>query len=194
MGVADVVAGKTPVVKWGQRPDKIYLTLPLPELTDPEITLDEKKVTFSGTSKGQDYEVKLKLLRGINVTASKHTMNQWNVQFELVKLKKEPCWLRLLKTKESFTWLKKDYDKWYQQECQHAKELWREAYSTAKMNGEDPSKGKSSSSPEDLAKPPPEKDKEREKKQFEDMIKEFRKKAVPRKSKEKKTKNKKAKS
>merc|ERR1712060_461499 len=106
----------------------------------------------------------------------------------------EPRWKRLLKTKETFAWLKKDHDRVYSDECQHAKELWREAYFTAKMNGEDPSKGKSSSSPEDDVKPPPEKDKEREKKQFEDMIKEFRKKAVPRKSKEKKTKNKKAKS
>merc|ERR1711920_95552 len=181
MGVADVVAGKTPVVKWGQRPDKIYLTLPLPELTDPEITLDEKKVTFSGTSKGQDYEVKLKLLRGINVTASKHTMNQWSVQFELVKLKKEPCWLRLLKTKESFTWLKKDYDKWYQQECQHAKELWREAYFTAKMNGEDPSKGKSK--PKEEAEPnapPPDDVRKKETEQWEKTLKEFRAKAAPR--------------
>merc|ERR1711920_526832 len=130
------------------------------DLTDPEIRLEEKRVVFKGNSRGQEYDVKLKLLRGINVTESKHVMNQWSVTFDLQKLTKEP-----------FAWLKKDHDRVYSDDCQHAKELWREAYFTAKLNGEDPSKGKRSEEDSDV--PQPQKDKDREKEKFQKLLKEF---------------------
>lgn len=182
-------AAKNPVIKWGQKSDKLYLTIPLPDLEEPEIKLEEKRVSFAGKSRGQNYAVKLKLLRGINVTESKHTINKWSVSFELQKLKKEPCWKRLLKPKETFTWLKKDHDRWYADSCQHAKELWREAYFSAKLNGDDPNRGAARA--EDSGGPPPQMEKERDKKQWDKMLKEFRSRAVPRQS-SKKAKGKKA--
>merc|ERR1712113_1292266 len=104
------------------------------------------------------------------------------------KLRSEPCWKRLLKSKTQHSWLKKDQDRWYTDECQRAKEQWREAYFTAKNNGEDPSKGKKTEaekkSDEDNGQGP---DTERKKdlEQWENKLKEFRARAVPRKSAEK---------
>merc|ERR1712151_1451108 len=129
---------KTPVVKWGQRPDRLYLTIPLTDVTEPEVIMEERRIVFKGISRRQDYHVSLKLLRGINVTESKHDINTWSIQFDLKKLRKEPCWKRLLRSKSSFSWLKKDHDHWYTEECQHAKELWREAYFKKKLHGEEP--------------------------------------------------------
>mmetsp|Transcript_85654 Transcript_85654/g.277434 ORF Transcript_85654/g.277434 Transcript_85654/m.277434 type:complete len:185 (-) Transcript_85654:1901-2455(-) len=136
--VAASKAVKTPVVKWGQRPDRLYVSIPLPDVLDPELTIEERRVYVRGISRGEEYEVNLKLLRGINVTESKHDINKWSMQFDLKKLRKEPCWKRLLRSKSNLAWLKKDHDRWYTEECQNAKELWREAYFTAKLRGEEP--------------------------------------------------------
>merc|ERR1711920_1162451 len=82
---------------------------------------------------------KLKLLRAIKVPESTHNINKWSVTFNLTKAYSEPCWKRLLRTMTTYTWLKKDHDRIYTEECQRAKEAWREAYFTAKNKGKDPS-------------------------------------------------------
>eukprot|EP00929_Paragymnodinium_shiwhaense_P005038 TRINITY_DN10643_c1_g1_i1.p1 TRINITY_DN10643_c1_g1~~TRINITY_DN10643_c1_g1_i1.p1 ORF type:complete len:286 (+),score=77.03 TRINITY_DN10643_c1_g1_i1:78-935(+) len=174
---------KVPVVKWGQKSDKLYLTIPLTDVVDPDIALADRQVTLKATSKGQPYEAKLKFLREIDANESKYEVNKWNIQFDLKKARKEPCWKRLLKSKETFVWVKKDPDRMYPEDCQHAKELWRSAYFTAKLDGRDPSQGRSGAE-EDASKaagkPPPEKEKEQA--EWDKMIKDFRKRAVPRKS------------
>jgi len=179
------VKGKTPVVKWGQRPDRLYLVIPLADVVEPEVTMEERRVSFKGISRGEEYEVDMKLLRGINVTESKHKINKWNLQFDLKKLRKEPCWKRLLRSKKTHSWLKKDQDRWYTEECQFAKETWREAYFTAKLNGENPNKGAAAKKEEEkaaeaVARPPDNLEIKQEKDKWQKMIKEFRDKAVPR--------------
>merc|ERR1712060_670675 len=113
------------------------------------------------------------------------------IEFELKKMRKEPCWKRLVKSKEQMSWLKKHHDRWYTEECQHAKELWREAYFTAKNNGEDPSTGKpSKTAAEAKVDLPASPDTERKKdvENWQKTLKDFRSRAVPRRSVEKKKK------
>mmetsp|Transcript_3105 Transcript_3105/g.5479 ORF Transcript_3105/g.5479 Transcript_3105/m.5479 type:complete len:262 (-) Transcript_3105:40-825(-) len=193
--VLTVTSVKSPVVKWGQKSDRLYVTIPLVEVSEPELTMEDRRIYFKGISRGEEYEVNMKLLRPINVTESKHEINKWSIVFDLQKERKEPCWKRLLKSKKTVPWLKKDQDKWFLQDCQQMKEQWREAYFGAKLRGEDPSQGKKEKEPE---KPPAEKTpgddpiKKKEKEDWEKMVKQFRDKAVPRKRKTSKQKGKKA--
>jgi len=136
--VAFVASAKTPVVKWGQKPDKLYLTMPLPDMPDPEVSIEDKRIYFKSVSRGEEYEIDIDLLRGINTTDSKYTIDKWKITFDLKKIRREPCWNRLTKNKKKHAWLKKDQDKWYISECQHAKELWREAYFRRKLGSELP--------------------------------------------------------
>mmetsp|Transcript_72739 Transcript_72739/g.165059 ORF Transcript_72739/g.165059 Transcript_72739/m.165059 type:complete len:214 (+) Transcript_72739:80-721(+) len=167
---------KAPAVKWGQKPERLYVTIPLAEVSEPEVTIEEKRIYFKGVSRGVEYEANLKLLRGINVTESKHDINKWSIQFDLKKVRKEPCWKRLLRSKTHHSWLKKDHDRTYSEACQVAKEAWREAYFTAKLQGKDPS----SSGPK-AAEAPPDLDRERKVEEFQKVLRDFRAKAVPRK-------------
>jgi len=178
LALAEKLDVKVPVVKWGQRPDRLYLTIPLTDVVEPEVTMHEKRIHLKAISKGQDYEVKLKLLRGINVSESKHDINAWSITFDLQKFRKEPCWKRLLRSKTTYSWLKKDHDKWYADECQRAKEEWRESYFTAKLKGEEPGPGKSGSEEDS----PVGEDRKKEAQQWEKTLKDFRKRAVPRSS------------
>ncbi|CAK0831551.1 unnamed protein product [Prorocentrum cordatum] len=112
--------------------------MPLPDMSDPEVTIQDKRIFFKGVSRGDDYEIDIDLLRGINTTDSKYTVDQWKITFDLKKVRREPCWNRLTRSKKKHAWLKKDQDRWYISDCQHAKELWREAYFRKKLGSELP--------------------------------------------------------
>lgn len=174
MGWAVTAAPKSPRVKWGQKPDRLYLTVMMPDAKDPIINVEEKKVYIKGESRGEQYELEIPLLRPINTTESSHQINAWSVTFDLKKMRKEPCWLRLTRSKATHAWLKKDTDRVYADECQYAKEQWREAYFSAKMKGEEPGE-KKEKKPGEVDEPD---DKKREKAEWEKTLEEFRKKAV----------------
>eukprot|EP00913_Durusdinium_trenchii_P013551 g12721.t1 len=99
---------KTPTVQWGQKPERLYVTIPLKEVTEPEVELEDERIYFRGISQGQEYEVNLKLLRGINVTSSKYDLNDKAIAFDLPKLHTEPCWRRLTRSKKTQPYIKKD--------------------------------------------------------------------------------------
>ncbi len=50
-------------VKWAQRADSLYVTISLPDVTEPDIKLTENKLTFSGKSSGKLYTLDLELVR-----------------------------------------------------------------------------------------------------------------------------------
>ncbi|CAE7819172.1 unnamed protein product, partial [Symbiodinium sp. CCMP2456] len=77
----------------------IFLSIPLKDVTEPEVELEDQRVYFRGVSHGQEFEVSLKLLRSINVSTSKYDLDKKGVNFDLPKLVSEPCWKRLLKSK-----------------------------------------------------------------------------------------------
>mmetsp|Transcript_46632 Transcript_46632/g.101330 ORF Transcript_46632/g.101330 Transcript_46632/m.101330 type:complete len:203 (+) Transcript_46632:32-640(+) len=132
-------AGKpsAPIVKWAQGAQKLFLTVLLPDVEKPEVSLTSKSLSVKGVSRGKDYEVDLKFLRPINETASSYSTKTWAIVFDITKERKEPCWKRLTKGKKQPAFLKKDIEKMDYNTCQNMKEQWRETYFKAKMNGED---------------------------------------------------------
>ncbi|CAJ1330130.1 unnamed protein product [Effrenium voratum] len=173
---------KVPHVQWGQKPDRLYLTIPLKEVTEPEVELEEKRIFFKGISHGQDYEVNLHLLRGINVTTSKYDLSEKAVSFELPKLVSEPCWKRLIRSKKPAPHIKKDTARLYPDQCYDMMVQWREAYFYAKLHPKEAEEAKAS---QENPKVDP---KAEERKDFERKLEALRANAVPRKQKQKKPK------
>eukprot|EP00930_Biecheleria_cincta_P087840 TRINITY_DN77082_c0_g1_i1.p1 TRINITY_DN77082_c0_g1~~TRINITY_DN77082_c0_g1_i1.p1 ORF type:complete len:209 (-),score=62.11 TRINITY_DN77082_c0_g1_i1:9-635(-) len=179
---------KTPLVYWGQKPDRLYISVPLKDITEPDIQTEERRLTFKCISNGQNYEVDLPFLRGINVSSSKREISSIGIQFELMKLRDEPCWKRLLKTKKPVPYLKKDSKRMYADDCHEKMMQWREAYFYAKLHPEEAAKMASESEDED--RPKPEKEREIKMKDYEERLEALRLKAVPRKPKSKSAKDK----
>mmetsp|Transcript_63699 Transcript_63699/g.138598 ORF Transcript_63699/g.138598 Transcript_63699/m.138598 type:complete len:215 (+) Transcript_63699:106-750(+) len=184
---------KIPIVKWGQKSDRLFLTIPLKDVQDPMVKFSDGLVEFSASSHGDQYEVKLPLLRHIASQNSSYVIHAWNVQLEMPKKRKEPCWKRLLKGKTSHSWLKRDHDKWYTKDCQAAKEKWRVTYFTRKMQGKSPNAGPSgryddvdSSDSGSVAKQNIEEEKQQAQTRWENTRAQFVAKAIPRTANRKK--------
>eukprot|EP00931_Biecheleriopsis_adriatica_P087303 TRINITY_DN61797_c0_g1_i1.p1 TRINITY_DN61797_c0_g1~~TRINITY_DN61797_c0_g1_i1.p1 ORF type:complete len:211 (+),score=71.54 TRINITY_DN61797_c0_g1_i1:26-658(+) len=179
---------KTPMVLWGQKPDKLYVSIALKDISDKKINLEEKRIYFSGVSSGQEYEADMKLLRGINVTSSKYETGEKAVNFELVKLADEPCWKRMLKTKKPTPWLKKDTTRLYPNECHEKQIVWREAYFYAKLHPEEAAKQAEAAAAgeKDSGKAAMDREREQKEETYQRKVDALRAKAVPRKTKGKK--------
>eukprot|EP00933_Yihiella_yeosuensis_P058493 TRINITY_DN59001_c0_g1_i1.p1 TRINITY_DN59001_c0_g1~~TRINITY_DN59001_c0_g1_i1.p1 ORF type:complete len:234 (-),score=42.00 TRINITY_DN59001_c0_g1_i1:95-796(-) len=196
-----VEAVRTPIVEWGQKPDRLFIRLPLKDVAEPEFNLEDQRIYFKGFSNGEEYEVDLHLIRGINVTAKKVDFTPSQVTFEFPKLRSEPCWKRLLKTKQQSSWLRKDKRHHYYNDCHDKMVQWREAYFYAKLHPEwsPPPLPKSSNNAKVDGKKNEEsgaaarlsKERQMEEDTYVAEIETFRAKAVPRQKKEKKAKNKK---
>jgi len=109
---------KLPTVLWAQRSGAIFLTIAVPDVDKDtaKITLESKKMVFSGTSKttGDEYELECVLFDEIDPESedSKYRVKDRNVAFYLVK-KEEKWWDRILENKAlQKTNFKVDFDKW----------------------------------------------------------------------------------
>lgn len=174
-------AAKHPVVKWGQKSDRLYLKIMVKGLQEPDIRLQEKRLRISGMNDGSAFDLDMKLLRAINVTGSKKDIHDWSINLDLQKARKEPCWKRLLRSSAKLQWLKKDHDRIYEEDCARARERWREAYFTAKLDGKDVNVPRPSKNGEEPAqKKPPADPREDEQKSWRQTVQSFRDRAVPR--------------
>ena len=52
----------TAPVKWAQRKDSLYITISLPDVSDAQIDVKEKTMTFSGVSSGKSYNLSLEFV------------------------------------------------------------------------------------------------------------------------------------
>ena len=52
----------TAPVKWAQRKDSLYVTIPLADVKDHSIDVSPSKLTFTGSSGGQLYNVELEFV------------------------------------------------------------------------------------------------------------------------------------
>lgn len=52
----------TAPVKWAQRKDSLYVTIPLADVKDHSIDVNPSKLTFTGSSGGQLYNVELEFV------------------------------------------------------------------------------------------------------------------------------------
>ncbi|CAM8983150.1 unnamed protein product [Rhodiola kirilowii] len=104
-----------PQVKWAQRPDKVYITIDLPDAKDVKLKLEpEGKFSFSAISGGDKllYEIDFGLYDKVDVKESKANIGLRNICY-LVKKAEEKWWSRLLKQEgKPPIYLKVDWEKW----------------------------------------------------------------------------------
>ncbi|KAL6962578.1 prostaglandin-E synthase [Sarracenia purpurea var. burkii] len=104
-----------PTVKWAQRPDKLFITIELPDAKDVKLKLEpEGKFFFSATS-GSDnvpFEIDMDLYDKVDVNESKTNIGLRNICY-LIKKADNKWWSRLLKQEgKPPIFLKVDWDKW----------------------------------------------------------------------------------
>lgn len=99
-----------PDVLWAQRPDSVYLTIDLKDVTDMKVTLEKDSLNFSGKANGNLYEFTLEFFAPIKKQESK-----WNTKrlIEFYMKKEEAAtWPRLTQAKTKFPWIKVDWKRW----------------------------------------------------------------------------------
>jgi len=91
------MSANTAPVKWAQRKDSIYITIPLSDVKDEAITLTDKTLSFQGTSSGKLYACNLTFLKDIVAEGSIWKVLPSSVHIKLNKLNPvEEFWPRLL--------------------------------------------------------------------------------------------------
>eukprot|EP00112_Aurelia_sp_Birch-Aquarium-sp1_P020432 Seg527.5 transcript_id=Seg527.5/GoldUCD/mRNA.D3Y31 product=Very-long-chain protein_id=Seg527.5/GoldUCD/D3Y31 len=104
----------TPIIRWADSKTKVFLTIELSDTKDPEIAVEEDRISFKGFgsgAKGENlYEATLTLFSGIYKQKSSYKLTDRCISFTLTKNEKE-SWPRLLKEEAKPGWLKLDFDK-----------------------------------------------------------------------------------
>ncbi|WOK93011.1 hypothetical protein Cni_G01703 [Canna indica] len=104
-----------PEVKWAQRPDKVYITVQLPDAKDVKVNLEPEGIfTFSATAGAGNntYELKLELYDKVNKEESKINIGVRSI-FCVVEKAEKVWWKKLLRGDgKAPHYLKVDWDKW----------------------------------------------------------------------------------
>mmetsp|Transcript_85714 Transcript_85714/g.229309 ORF Transcript_85714/g.229309 Transcript_85714/m.229309 type:complete len:152 (-) Transcript_85714:209-664(-) len=97
-----------PNVIWAQRKDSVLVTVELTNVADMKISLEEKKLDFSGSSDGVAYAFSLSLFAPIDTSGSKYSTKRL---VEIYLKKQSPdSWDKLAEGKNPF--VKCDWSKW----------------------------------------------------------------------------------
>jgi len=102
-------------VLWAQRKDKLYVTIALDDVKDPQIKLTETQLTFKGRGSVEKkcYENTIEFFKPVDPEESKYAVLPRNIPFMIKKKDvEEAFWPRLLKDKTKMHWLKTDFNKW----------------------------------------------------------------------------------
>ena len=114
----DSSAPKFPDLKWAQRKDRLFITICLPEVQNPNIDLKpEGKFKFNGKVKETKYEIDLDLYGEIVPDESKWNHKGRNIYINVAKKDKEAeYWPRFTKEKMKHPHIFIDWDKWIEEE------------------------------------------------------------------------------
>jgi len=107
-----------PKVEWAQRPNLVFLTICVEDVTDQEIKVESDSLYFKGTG-GPDkktHEVHMKFFKEIDTEKSKYAVRPRAIEFALEKKEAGPYWDRLLADKVKQHWLKIDFNKWKEED------------------------------------------------------------------------------
>lgn len=107
-----------PAVLWAQRKDIIFLTISLEDANDPDIQLENNKMTFrsKGGHDQENYGFEFTFFNEIIPEESKKRLTKRQLAFVLKKKEEGPFWPRLLSSSDKVTFLKTDFDKWKDEE------------------------------------------------------------------------------
>ncbi|GFS39783.1 HSP20-like chaperones superfamily protein [Actinidia rufa] len=104
-----------PEVKWAQRPDKVYVTVLLPDAKNAKVNFEPDGVFTFSASAGADnylYELKLDLFDKVNVEESKINIGLRSI-FCVLEKAEPKWWKKLLRGDDKVPhYVKVDWDKW----------------------------------------------------------------------------------
>jgi prostaglandin-E synthase len=111
-----------PELLWAQRENEVYLTINVPDVTNPKIDLTEQTLFFAGDSAGKKYEVQLEFYESIDPEVfplafigqqSKKAVTPRQIVLILAKKEQgKSWWPRLLKNSKKPHFLKTDFARW----------------------------------------------------------------------------------
>ena len=115
-------AKKSPDLKWAQRKDRLFITIDLPDVENPQINLKpEGKLLFEGKVKTAEYLIDLDLFKEVVVEESRWNLKGRNIFLNIAKKDKdEEYWPRLTKEKMKHPHIKVDWTRWVEEEDEDA--------------------------------------------------------------------------
>lgn len=100
-----------PNLRWAERKDRLFVTIELLDVKDPVIDIvDERTLTFSGTSHNQKYSLNLELFDEVNKADSKWNLNARNIFLNIKKKNSGPYWNFLTRDKKKANNIKVDWN------------------------------------------------------------------------------------
>jgi len=117
-----------PTVLWAQRPDSVFVTIDIKEVSDETIDITETSFSFKGTSNGKLWQTEFELNAPIKKDEVKISKNRV-IEIFLPKVEEE-SWSSLTKTKQAN--VKVDWSKWADSDDEG------EGFDTAGMGGMPP--------------------------------------------------------
>jgi len=117
------VSESSPTVLWAQRADKVMVSIQLEEITEEQIKVDERRLSFRGMSGGKVYVVDLDFNNDILPNESKQRKGGREYYFELKKKDPGPFWPRLLKDTKKHQNIKVDFSRWKDESDESDEEL-----------------------------------------------------------------------
>mmetsp|Transcript_31408 Transcript_31408/g.35719 ORF Transcript_31408/g.35719 Transcript_31408/m.35719 type:complete len:189 (-) Transcript_31408:6-572(-) len=90
----------TPILKWAQRKDKLFVTVEVPDATEPKVNLNAEGVlAFKAQSGDNTYSFEYTLNEPVDVEKSKWNFTGRYAQLVLIKKEAGPHWPRFTKEK-----------------------------------------------------------------------------------------------
>lgn len=81
-----------PATKWAQRLENVMVTIDVQDVTKPEVSFAEQKLSFKGKAKDAEYALDLELFEQIDPAACKWAQKGRTVELLLAKKDKSKWW------------------------------------------------------------------------------------------------------
>jgi len=99
-----------PKIKWAQRKDKIFITIDVVELQNPQIDIiDGRILKFHGTDKSHNYAFEIEFYDEVVKEDSKFSLAARNIFLNIKKKTKTAFWPRLTKQSGKLPWVAVDF-------------------------------------------------------------------------------------
>lgn len=99
-----------PQIKWAQRKDKLFVTIDVVEVKNPNIDIiDGKVLKFQGTDKTHTFAFEIELYDEVLKEESKFSFDARNIFLNIKKKAKGPYWPRLTKASGKLNWVGVDW-------------------------------------------------------------------------------------
>ncbi len=99
-----------PKIKWAQRKEKLFITIDVVGVKNPQIDIvDGKTLKFHGTDETHKYAFEIELFDEVVKEESKFSLDARNIFLNIQKASKGPYWPRLTKDTQKLNWVGIDW-------------------------------------------------------------------------------------